>query len=144
MSFIKSLTLSSIEGEGINPLQKIKSNLLINLNEQLLLIENPSHSRSIGKWVKVDGTKQFRNFTIPVRPWWRIMLDGRVLLALRVGLKRVELEKGKDAIALKSKEQLAPTINKLILAVQNGELDALLKPKSTLSLPVKSKVTSKS
>jgi hypothetical protein len=144
MSYLKTLQFSSTKSELSDPTLRARIKLVENLNEQLMLIKDPSHARIVGRWVKVDGTKQYRNFTIPVRPWWRNMLDGRVILKLKNGIKTIEFERGKNSIVITSKEHLVTTINQLILAIQKGELDQLLSPKNTLSLPTKPKTISKS
>lgn len=46
------------------------------------------------------------------------------MLAIRYGAKRIEFERGKDAIALKERKELLEVLPKLIAAVGAGELDA--------------------
>ena len=45
---------------------------------------------------------------------------------MRYGSKPLEFAKGKNAIALKSKEDVEPTLRKLKLAVLDGEFDEML------------------
>ena len=45
---------------------------------------------------------------------------------MRYGSKPLEFAKGKNAIALKSKEDVEPTLRKLKLAVLSGEFDEML------------------
>ena len=47
-------------------------------------------------------------------------------LTVRYGSKPLEFAKGKNAIALKSKEDVEPTLRKLKLAVLGGEFDEML------------------
>ena len=49
-----------------------------------------------------------------------------MLLTVRYGSKPLEFAKGKNAIALKSKEDVEPTLRKLKLAVLGGEFDEML------------------
>ena len=51
---------------------------------------------------------------------------GAVQLTVRYGSKPLEFAKGKNAIALKSKEDVEPTLRKLKLAVLAGEFDEML------------------
>ena len=48
---------------------------------------------------------------------------GNCFLTINYGSKRLELDKGKTAIAVGGKDNLVPTIDALIAAVEAGELD---------------------
>ena len=48
------------------------------------------------------------------------------MLTIRYGNKVIELEKGKNAIELSSKEELEPTLQSIKKAVDDGEFDKLL------------------
>ena len=143
MSFLKTLVLTNSRDERTDPVLRARTKLVANLREQLRLIDEPSHGRTVGRWLRVDGERRYRERVIPVRPWWRVMLDGRVTLTLRSGIRRVEFERGKSAILIKSQEQLKPTIDGLIEAVMRGELDGLIGVRNTLSLPKKPKASVK-
>jgi hypothetical protein len=54
--------------------------------------------------------------------WWRQHPNGSFAL-FRSGLKPIEFEKGKPAIAVSSLDKLPSVIDTLITAVRNGELD---------------------
>jgi hypothetical protein len=60
-------------------------------------------------------------------------------LFVRSGLKPIEFEKGKPAIAVQSLDKLPSVIDTLITAVRNGELDQQLGDASKQSNPRKSK-----
>jgi hypothetical protein len=68
--------------------------------------------------------------SIPVRPWWRETIDGKLTFFLKSGLKRIEFEKGQTAILVPNKEALPGLINGLIKAVEHGELDNLIVDKT--------------
>ena len=57
--------------------------------------------------------------------WWRQHPNGSYALFVRSGsgLKPIEFEKGKPAIAVSSLDKLASVIDTLITAIRNGELD---------------------
>ena len=55
--------------------------------------------------------------------WWRQHPNGSYALFVRSGLKPIEFEKGKAAIAVPSLDKLPSVIDTLITAVRNGELD---------------------
>jgi len=140
MSFLKTLNLTSVADDRTNPVLRARIKLVSQLRDQLKLIDEPSHSKTVGKWVKIDGEKHYRERVLPVRRWWRATLDGQVVLTLRTGVRKIEFEKGKTAILLKSVDVLKSTIDGLIEATNKGELDTLLGVKNTLSLPNKTKI----
>jgi hypothetical protein len=49
--------------------------------------------------------------------------DGSYVFFIRLGSKSIELEKGKNAIAVPSLDKIPRVIDILITAVRNGELD---------------------
>jgi hypothetical protein len=55
--------------------------------------------------------------------WWRQHTNGSYALFVRSGLKPIESEKGKPAIAVSSLDKLPSVIDTLITAIRNGELD---------------------
>ena len=58
--------------------------------------------------------------------WWLKDADGNCLLAIRYGSKVLELDKGKSAIVVGKPDQLIPTIETIIAAINAGELDGHL------------------
>lgn len=57
-----------------------------------------------------------------VRPWYYDSNE-HYYIEIKVGLKAIELEKGKTAIDVGPKEQLPDVINTIIKAVEKGEID---------------------
>ena len=57
-----------------------------------------------------------------VRPWYYDSNE-HYYIEIKVGLKAIELEKGKTAIDVGAKEKLPGVINTIIQAVEKGELD---------------------
>ena len=57
-----------------------------------------------------------------VRPWYYDSKE-HYYIEIKVGLKAIELEKGKTAIDVGAKEKLPDVINTIIQAVEKGELD---------------------
>lgn len=57
-----------------------------------------------------------------VRPWYYDSNE-HYYIEIKVGLKAIELEKGKTAIDVGAKEKLPDVINTIIQAVEKGELD---------------------
>lgn len=60
-----------------------------------------------------------------VRPWYYDSNE-HYYIEIKVGLKAIELEKGKTAIDVGAKEKLPDVINTIIHAVEKGELDTYI------------------
>ena len=70
-----------------------------------------------------------------VSPWWRLHPNGSYVLFVRSGLKPIEFEKGKTAIAVPSLDKLPSVIDMLISVIRNGELDQQLAQSSKQAVP---------
>jgi hypothetical protein len=83
--------------------------------------------RTRSKTTAIENGEE-RKLEIPKRlwRWWTEQQGGAVLLKISYGNKLIELEKGKNAIELSSKPELAPTLQSIKKAVNNGEFDTLL------------------
>ncbi|MEO3879965.1 DUF6641 family protein [Rheinheimera fenheensis] len=79
-----------------------------------------------------------------VRPWY-FDDNEHYYFEIKVGLKTLELEKGKAAIDVGKKEDLPTVISTIIKAVESGELDAqiLLLSPAKPPKPPKAKTTDK-
>jgi|694.fasta_scaffold29524_10 hypothetical protein len=139
MSFLKTLTFSTANDLAPLPIEKKRHQLMAALKDQLALLEQPDLTRSRKKWIEIDGQRVLTHKTVPVRRWWKETLDGKIMLFLRAGVKRIEFEKGKSAIVLATIDDLSKTIKGLMDATSNGELDHLLDAKVPQSLPARKK-----
>lgn len=72
-----------------------------------------------------ERTKQRRQ--VSVRPWYYDTED-HYYLEVKIGIKPIELQKGKPAIDVGDKAKLPETIETIIKAVEAGELDNFLMP----------------
>ena len=132
MTILKSLSLSVLPTtQRMSPEQHRRNKLITKLAEQKLIAEadrdgilpNIMHRR----WVTTDGgSKALVDVPKRIKRWWFQDAVGNCLLAIRYGNKVLELEKGKGAIIVGKPDQLIPTIDKIIAAINAGELDALL------------------
>jgi hypothetical protein len=129
MSFLKTLTFSTANDLAPSPIEKKRHQLMAALKDQLALLEQPDLSKSHKKWIEIDGERILTLKDIPIRPWWKQTLDGKVMFFVRSGLKRIEFEKGKSAIVLSAMDDLPKLIKGLIDAAMTGELDHLLEGK---------------
>ena len=133
MSFIQSVTLVKQDvAARTSPLERKKLKLVARVREQIELAQNAAYAPMHNKRVKrEDGTTVVLEVPKRLKRWWHSKADGSVELTVRVGAKKLEIAKGKDAIALKSADEVVPTLNALVEAVQSGEFDALLSKEVT-------------
>lgn len=132
MTFLNTLTFTNALETKPSPLQRKRASLVRNLKDQLKLLNDPNLVKSRSKRVETDGHKEVVELSIPVRPWWRETIDGKLTFFLKSGLKRIEFEKGQTAILVPNKEALPGLINGLIKAVEQGELDNLIVDKTEM------------
>ena len=128
MAVLKSLTFTSLPAIGANPILDRRAKVIARLEEQKLLLKDPNYTRTDRTWVKKDGERVMVEKQQRVPMWWRQHPNGTYALFVRSGLKPIEFEKGKAAIAVPSLDKLPTVIDTLITAVRNGELDAHLAP----------------
>jgi|688.fasta_scaffold484519_1 hypothetical protein len=126
MSFLKTLTFSTANDLAPSPIEKKRHQLMAALKDQLTLLGQPDLTKSRRKWIEVEGKRTLTLKDIPVRPWWKQTLDGKVMFFVRSGLRQIEFEKGKSAILLSSVDDLPKLINALMDAAMIAELDHLL------------------
>ena len=139
MSALRSLTLTTIPKIGANPTLDRRTNIIARLEEQKLLLKDPSYTRTVRTWVKKDGQFMPVDKLQRVLPWWRLNANGSYVFFIRSGSKPIEFEKGKNAIVVPSLDKVPLIIDILIAAVRNGELDEQLaqtkKPAIVLKYP---------
>jgi hypothetical protein len=111
---------------GVNPTLDRRANIIARLEEQKLLLNDPSYIRTVRTWVKKDGQLTPVDKHQRVLPWWRLNEHGSYVFFVRVGSKLIEFENGKNAVAVPSLDKMPLVINILITAVRNGELDQQL------------------
>ena len=126
MSALSSLTFTTVPRIGANPTLDRRASIIARLEEQKLLLNDPSYIRTVRTWEKKDGQLTPVDKQQRVLPWWRVNEDGSYVLFVRVGSKLIEFEKGKNAVAVPSLDKMPLVINILITAVRNGELDQQL------------------
>jgi len=140
MSFLNTLTFTNALEAKPSPLQRKRATLVRNLKEQLTLLNTPSLVRTRTKRIEMDGQKHSVEIEIPVRPWWKETLDGKLTFFLKSGLKRVQFENGQSAILVSNKEALPGLINGLIKAVEQGDLDNLIMDRTEVKPVLRKKV----
>jgi len=122
MTVLKSLTFTSLPAIGANPILDRRAKVIARLKEQKLLLKDPNYTRTVRTWVKKDGEKVMVEKQQRVLPSWRQHANGSFAFFVRSGLKPIEFEKGKSAIAVSSLDKLPTTIDTLITAVATASL----------------------
>ena len=128
MSFLNQVELSTYKLKTQkSPTARRREKLAFKLEEQLKLASDSSYQPTKIVWnTDSDGNQHKVEQPKRIKRWW-VELDGGVVqLTVRYGSKPLEFAKGKNAIALKSKEDVEPTLRKLKLAVLGGEFDEML------------------
>lgn len=123
MPILKSLSFTALPKAGNDPVQMRRTKFITKLEEQKLLLSDPTHLRTVQRWTKVNGERQATTKQQAVRPWWKTDPSGQVVMSIKFGSKPVEFEKGKAGIVVGSKDKLPAVIDALIGAVRAGELD---------------------
>jgi hypothetical protein len=76
MSALRSLTFTTIPKIGANPIFDRRGKIIALLEEQKLLLKDPSYTRRVRTWVKKDGQLTPVEKQQRVLPWWRVNADG--------------------------------------------------------------------
>lgn len=128
MSALKGLSfIENPRNTKSNPEIQRRNKLILRLEQQLKLSKDTGYAPTKIKWLPDSfGVKQPIEVRKRISPWWRMDAAGRIALVVKYGSKPIEFEKGKSAIMIASKDQLPATIEKLIKAVAEGEVDNLL------------------
>ena len=125
MSVLKTLNFVVATRRSNDPIILRRAKLLTQLQQQRALASDPLFVAVTQRWRKgEDGEKRLVERQKRVRRWWYVDPLGQCYLTINYGSRRLELEKGKTAIAVGGKDNLVATIDAVIAAVEAGELDA--------------------
>lgn len=125
MPVLKSLSFTAMPRSASDPVHIRRAKFIAKLEEQKLLVQDPTYIRTVQRTAEVDGQKQPVVLKQRVRPWWKVDPSGQIIMSIKFGSKPIEFEKGKAGIAVPSKDKLPAVIDTLIAAVRAGELDEL-------------------
>lgn len=134
VSLLSSLKVTARpENTSTNPLLKRRERLLTKLGIQnemaLALVNGERYIAYREKWQVNPDTKIREMILIPknVKPWF-YKRNNQYYLEVRYANKPLELQKGLAAIEVGELDNLVPTIETVIQAIVEGELDKLLVP----------------
>lgn len=139
MSTLKSLTFAALpKGGSSDPTTHRRNKLIDRLRQQIELAKDPTFTLTRQKWVAdATGVKQLVQQPKRCRPWWKQDAAGNFVFAVLYGAQKIEFEKGKAAILVGKREKLIPTIEAVIEAVSNSELDTVLATMSKTAIQSK-------
>ena len=136
----KTLNFVPLPKLANDPALDRRTRIIAQLEEQKLLLKDPTYMRPIRTWVRNEqGEKTLVEKKQRVQPCWRKQPDGTYVFFVRSGWKAIEFEKGRAAVAVPSLDKLPSIIDALIAAVRNGELDQQLAQASAQANVRKSK-----
>jgi hypothetical protein len=105
---------------GSDPVANRRKNLVERLEEQKILAADPTFLRK--SMHRRQGV--MTEVTQKVRPWTRLSPMGQMVLALLVGGKPLDLDgKGNTAVVIPSRDKVVSTLDQIIEAVREGQLD---------------------
>lgn len=129
MSILDTLALApAIDKSTTNPKRQ---KLLKRLDVQLKIAKSEFEgldyvpTKEKFKLNKETGEKTKISVAKSVSKWWK-KIDNIFYLSIRYGNKPLELSKGNFSIKVENENELVPTLEKVIEAVAQGELDELL------------------
>jgi hypothetical protein len=141
-AILKNLSLSVLPTmQALSPEQHRRAKLVRKLMEQKVIAEADREGREPNiiqrRWVTTEsGARAAIDAPKRIKRWWVKDDAGNCLLAIRYGSKVLELEKGKTAVVVGNPDQLVPTIETIIAAINAGELDGHLAQMS-LTRPIR-------
>ena len=127
MSVLKTLNFVAVPKRTNDPIVQRRNKLITQLQQQRALAEDANHIVITQRWRKSeDGSKRLVERQRHVKRWWREDAARNILLLIKYGSRVVECEKGRAAIAVGEMSNLVPTLDSVIAAATQGELDAQL------------------
>ena len=133
MSVLANLKLVSVtKPRAISSLVKRRNKLLMRLRQQREMAEASLNGqpylatrlRSVKD--PQSGLTSIKQMPVRVKSWWWTGDKGETLVAVRYGSKTLEIAKGKTAIQMSAETDRPGTLDAVIAAVENGELDTQL------------------
>jgi hypothetical protein len=134
MTLISSLSLvaskpAELRVRGIG---MMRQKLLDRIDDQIALAKASASGEAFQR-VRFRRVRDLENDEVSetpvrtrVRPWWATDKDGSVLLWIKYGNQTLDLQKGKSAIKIASRDELVGTLETVRNAVRAGEMDELV------------------
>ena len=116
----------------LSPVVQRRNKVAKRIAEQIALAtakqDGKSYAPTKQRKVTDAATGESKTISVPkrIKEWWFVTDTGKLCVQLRYGAKVVEFAKGKSAVELATADQLVPTLETLMAAVEGGELDTQL------------------
>jgi hypothetical protein len=75
MNTLKSLTFTTVPKPGANPTLDRRARTIERLEEQKLLLNDPTYKRTVRSSVKKDGERTVIEKHQRILPWWRFQME---------------------------------------------------------------------
>lgn len=112
-----------------DPKEQRRRKLIVKLREQIALAQSQKSGEAytVNKLRRVkdqeSGETRLVESAKRLKPWWWVAQDGKTYLSIRYGAKTLEIQKGKNAIETAGLDQVITTLQLVLTATQQGELD---------------------
>ena len=130
LSALKWITATAVQ--HTNPNQNRRNKLADKIDEQIKLataqMNGESYSPRKLKKIVNPATGESTQVETPkrIKAWWWPADNGKLLLSIRYGSKRLEWAKGKNAVEVADLSGVVDALNIIKQAALNGELDATI------------------
>ncbi|WP_267381245.1 MULTISPECIES: DUF6641 family protein [unclassified Sphingomonas] len=134
MTLLSTLTFNAADPATvrIKGIVTMRQKLIDRIDDQISLAEARQAGQSFQR-IKYRRSRDLENDQVSenaiptrVRPWWMEDKDGSILLWIKYGNHVLELQKGKAAIRVKTRDNLVSTLATVRDAVRAGELDTVI------------------
>ncbi|MBS1984277.1 MAG: hypothetical protein JST16_08895 [Bdellovibrionales bacterium] len=134
MTILSSLTLVASKPAElrVRGIDMMRQKLLDRIDDQIALAK-ALETGEVFQRVRIRRVRDVESHKVSeaavhtrVRPWWATDKDGSVLLWIKYGSQAFDLQKGKSAIKVASRDELVGTLETVRDAVRAGEMDDLI------------------
>ena len=119
--------VESVTARSVNKILRKRETLHKLVAEQIYMANNPSFVPTKSKWITgIDGN--VRRVMVPkkIKKWWMLLPDGKLQIAIYWKSKQLEFDEGKNAIEVKSIEELVPTLERIKYSIDLGDFDIFI------------------
>jgi hypothetical protein len=122
---MKSLQLTTMPARSVhNPVIARRNKIIEKLEEQKALAADPSYVRKSSHWRGKGEDRKIVEQVQKVRPWFRVDATGQMVLGVLMGGKPLDLDgQGHHGVVVADRSKLGMTIDQVIQALQEGDLD---------------------